>query len=190
MAASLDTEIDLINAALTATGNNPITSLEDGTAESDVAASNYWRILGAELVHPWTWAHTTRRLVRVEGTGTDTSWLYAYQVPVGFEVERIEVGGQPVAWESMSDLILTSAPDNVVAVGQWLPPIRDWPADFRNALVMRLEALFLRALSEDYEKAGARDKDADMAFRRARNGDSKRRSPRQPARSALLEARR
>lgn len=187
---TLDTEIDLINAALTATGNSPITSLEDGTSEAEVAASNLERILGAEFSYPWTWTHTTKRLNRVDGTGTDTAYLYAYQVPPSFEVERVEVCARNVPWESMSDLILCNEDSGVVAIGRWRPPVRNWPAAFKAALCIRLEALFLRALSDDHEKADLRDKAATMAFRAARNADSGKRSPRRPGTSALLEARR
>lgn len=187
-APTLDTELDLINAALIATGNSPITSLEDGSAEAAVAASNYERVLGAELAHPWTWTHTTRALNRVDGTLT-TAWLYAYQVPDGVEVERIEVGGRLVAWEAMSDLILCNAEDSVTAIGRWRPPVRNWPADFKNALIIRLEALFLRALGEAYAKAKDRDNDGDLAFRMARHADAKKRSPRRPVTSLLIAAR-
>lgn len=186
---TLDTEIDLINAALTATGNSPITSLEDGTSEAEIAAANWDAVVGPEFEHPWTWTHTTRRLNRVDGTGTDTAFLYAYQVPIGFEVERVEVCARLVPWESMGDLILCNQDDNVVAICRWRPPVRNWPPSFKGAIIKRLEALFLRAISDDHEEAAARDQAAEKAFLRAKNKDSGKRSPRRPGTSALLEAR-
>ena len=189
MAEQIASEIDLINAALTATGNSPITTMDDGTSEAEVATHNFERVLGAELAYPWTWTHTAQFLNRVDVPGTDTAWLFAYQVPDTFEVERLEVCGRPVPWESMSDVVLCNVEDGVVAIGRWRPPVRQWPAEFRAALITRLEALFLRSLSEDYDKADLRDKAADRAFAAARRVDSRRRSPRKPARSALLEAR-
>ena len=189
MQTTLDTDIDIINAALAATGNALITSLEDGTAEAAVAATNYERILGEALAYPWTWTLTTRRLNRIDGA-TQTAFTVAYQVPAGMEIERVEVRGRPIPWESMSDLILCNAEDDVVAVGRWRPPVRKWPPDFRNALALRLEALFLRALGEAHGEAAARDDRADAALRRAWNVDSRKRSPRAPGRSALIEARR
>ncbi|MFC5355657.1 hypothetical protein [Azospirillum himalayense] len=188
-AQSLNTDIDLINAALTATGNKPITTLEDADSESVVSMANFEAVVGAEFAHPWTWTQTTRRLSRIAGD-TDTIWTTAWQVPAGVEVDRIEVSGRPVAWESMSDLILTREAEGVVAVGRYRPPVRRWPDLFKTAIVQRLEALFLRALNEDVAAADARDKAADRLIRQARNADSRKRSPRKPATSSLLEARR
>ncbi|WP_353861280.1 hypothetical protein [Azospirillum formosense] len=188
-AQSLNTDIDLINAALTATGNKPITTLEDADSESVVSMANFEAVVGAEFAHPWTWTTTTRRLSRVSGD-TDTIWTTAWQVPSGVEVDRIEVSGRPVAWESMSDLILTNEAEGVVAVGRYRPPVRRWPDLFKTAIVQRLEALFLRALNEDVAAADARDKAADRTIRLARLADSRKRSPRMPTTSALLEARR
>ncbi|MCG5241396.1 hypothetical protein MCW82_16600 [Azospirillum doebereinerae] len=187
---TLDTEIDLINAALTSTGNSPITSLEDGTTEATVAASNFDRVLGAELAYPWTWMHATRALNRVDIPSTDTSWRFAFQVPDDFEVERLEHCGHPIPWDSLSDWVVCNVEDGVIARGRWRPPVREWPAEFRAALCVRLEALFLRSLSEDFDKAARRDQDAERAFRAAKLADSRRRSPRRPGTSALLEARR
>ena len=188
-AQQLNTDIDLINAALTATGNRPITSLEDAESESVVSMANWEAVIGAEFAYPWTWTLTTRRLNRVAGS-PDTIWTTAWQVPTGVEVDRIEVAGKPVAWESMSDLILTNDAEGVVAIGRYRPPVRSWPDLFKTAIVTRLEALFLRALNEDAAAADARDKAADRLIRLARNADARKRSPRSPTTSALLEARR
>lgn len=188
-AQALNTDIDLINAALTATGNRPITSLEDAESESVVSMANYFAVVGAEFAYPWTWTLTTRRLNRVAGE-TDTIWTTAWQVPDGVEVDRIEVGGRPVAWESMSDLILTNETDGVIAIGRYRPSVRNWPDQFKTAIVARLEALFLRALNEDHTAADARDKAAERLIRLARNADTRKRSPRSPTTSILLEARR
>lgn len=188
-AQKLNTDIDLINAALTATGNKPITSLEDAESESVVSMANFEAVIGAEFAHPWTWTQTTRRLNRVAG-GTDTIWTTAWQVPAGVEVDRVEVAGRAVPWESMSDLILTSEAEGVVAIGRYRPPVRSWPDLFKSAIVARLEALFLRSLNEDPVSGDARDKAADRLISRARNMDARRRSPRAPTTSALLEARR
>lgn len=188
-AQQLNTDIDLINAALTATGNRPITSLEDAESESVVSMANYFAVIGAEFAYPWTWTATTRRLTRVAGS-TDTIWTTAWQVPDGVEVDRVEVGGRPVPWESMSDVILTNESEGVIAIGRWRPPVRSWPDLFKTAIVARLEALFLRSLNEDPAAALDRDKFAERLISRARNADSRKRSPRHPARSALLEARR
>lgn len=190
-AQALNSDIDLINAALTATGNEPITSLEDADSQSVVSAANWEAVVGAEFgSYPWSWTMTTRRLNRVAGD-TDTTWATAWQVPDGVEVDRVEVGGRPVPWESMSDLILTNETEGVVAIGRWRPPVRSWPPLFKTAIVMRLEALFLRAMNEDFAAADTRDKDADRLIRLGRHADSRKHSPRKPSSpSALLEARR
>ncbi|MBK3775929.1 hypothetical protein GAY31_17480 [Azospirillum brasilense] len=188
-AQQLNTDIDLINAALTATGNRPITSLEDAESESVVSLANFEAVIGAEFAHPWTWTLTTRRLARVAGS-PDTIWTTAWQVPAGVEVDRVEVSGRAVPWESMSDLILTNEQEGVVAIGRFRPAVRNWPDLFKTAIVARLEALYLRSLNEDPAAADARDKAAERLIRMARLADSRKRSPRSPTTSALLEARR
>ena len=187
------TPLEICNAALTATGNSPITSFDDGTAEATVAAENYERIVSAEFAYPWTWAAANRRLNRIAGE-TDSAWTLAYAVPTDMtEVQRVEQAREPVAWERANNKLLTDADDSdtpLIAIGRVRVDEAAWPADFRSGVALRLEALFLRALGEQHKEAAKRDEDAERAIMAARNMDAKRRSNRQPFRSTLIEARR
>lgn len=191
MATEIRSDIDLCNAALAATGNRAIAAFDDGSTEAGIASANWYRIADALLAHPWTFTHTTRQLNRVDGT--PDIWTYAYAVPADLtEVERVEQGGVPIRWERAGGLILTDADDGdlpLIVVGRFVPPVTDWPADVRDAMALKLEALFLRALSDDHQTAAQRDQQAEIALRFARGRDAGRRSPRKVRSSELLQAR-
>jgi len=187
----METNLTIINAALTATGNGTIASLEDGQASAMIAAQNYDRLVRAELeAHPWTWAASTWALNLLSGTPA-TGGQFAWQLPGDVaKVQRVEVAGRPITYTRMADQIRCDHDAGVVLVGIRRPDESEWPANFASAMVIRLEALFLRAIGEDYDKAQARDKDADLAFRLARVSDSQGKTAQDPYQSALLRARR
>lgn len=190
-----DTLIDILNAALTATANSPITSITDGSAEATVAAANWERIVRAELAYPWSWTRATQQVNRVDGAPL-MDWEYAYQVPAEFtDVERVLQNGHNIAWERVGQFLLTDTADDqaaVIAVGRHIPDVRRWPAEFTNAMIMRFEALFLRSIGDGGGGAAVgRDQAADIAFQKARTADARRRSPRNPyMQSELITARR
>lgn len=194
MSTAPQTPLEIVNAALVASGNSPIASFDDGTAEAMVAAENYELEVSAAITScPWLFASTTRRLVRMEGE-TDAHFRYAYAFPQGvMEVQRVEQGGEPIAWERASDKILCAVDgqgsEPIVAICRGRPLESTWPADFRLAVVYRLQALFYRALGEMADQARVMDSRADALFEQSKNMDAKRRSHQNPWRSKLLEAR-
>jgi hypothetical protein len=192
MPAAPQTALSLVNAALSATGNERIQTFDDGTAQAVVASENYERIVRAEMAYPWTWNVATRRLAQIT-TPPDAPWEYAYQIPTDvLDVQRVLQADVSATWERWADKILTDSDntdDYLIAVCRTRPDERLWPADFANGIVLRLEALFLRALSEEYGKADARDGEAEKVLKLARNADAKRRTPRSPLKNTLLTAR-
>lgn len=187
------THLTHINAALTRTGNAPITSLDDGSAASVVATQNYEAIVTAELSkYPWRWAAKTQTLNLLAGTPAPP-WQHAYQRPTDVLLLRVvEVDGEPIDYEVQFDKVLcdASADAQVIAKYTWRPSEPYWPGWFAEALTQRLEALFLRALREDFAKADARDGSAENAFMVARRRDAQQQTPARPYRSDLLDARR
>jgi hypothetical protein len=186
------TALALVNAALSATGNTLIQTFDDGTTEAIVASENYERLVRAELVYPWTWNVATRRLQQI-ATPPDAPWEYAYQIPSDvMDVQRVLQADVSATWERWADKILTDADntdDYLIAVCRTRPDERLWPADFAHGIVLRLESLFLRALSEDYGKADKMDAEAEKVLKLARNADAKRRTPRSPLIRTLRDAR-
>lgn len=187
------TALSLVNAALSATGNQLIQSFDDGTTQAIVASENYERLVRAELIYPWTWNVATRRLEQI-AVPPDAPWEYAYQIPSDvMDVQRVLQADVTATWERWADKILTdsdNSDDYLIAVCRTRPDERLWPADFAHGIALRLEALFLRALSEEYGKADARDAEGEKVLKLARNADAKRRTPRSPLKNTLLDARR
>jgi hypothetical protein len=186
-------DFSVINAALSRTGNNFITSLEDGNAESSIAYANYEAMVRGELsMNRWKFATKFEALNLLED-GPPDPWLYCYQIPSdNLSVRNVTQGGQNIDYAVSGDKIYTNVSNDgtdVVLHYVFRPAEADWPPYFTEAMTQRLEALFLRAF-EDYEEADARDGMADKTFANARRLDSQSDTPRDPWTYAILAARR
>lgn len=189
----MTTDFRYLNAALTRTGNTPVSTLPGTTAESIVANENYEQIAKAELTaYPWKWASTKRDLNLLTDT-PHLPWLYAYQIPTDIlDIRTVEVEGVPIDYEQMGDKLLCMYGSDVTVTlkGWWRIPEAYWPADFGEGMIRRLEALFLRSPCAQHEEAAARDESADEQFEKARLADAKRKTPTDPRRYPILDARR
>jgi len=191
------TDFGIINAALTRTGNNPITSLTDGSLGAKIAASNYDDLVEAELAnYPWKRASKIAQLDRIDADtmgDPPEPWSAAYQLPDDLvEIRTVKVAGRPIDYEVHGDKILCDAgtTDAVILHYIWRAAEADWPAWFRLGMIHRCEAMFLRGIGERYQEADDRDKAAERQFARARNRDSQSQTAREPMTSPTLEARR
>jgi hypothetical protein len=185
-------EIPLINTALTRTGNGRITSFEDGSAEANVAEANYeTTVAGLLSIHPWLFAKANARPDKLaDDPLADGS--AAFQVPnASIKVLNVQSGDVPVPYTIFSDKILTHHDhDKVVVTYIWRVPEVDWPGYFRELVVTKLEALFLRALNDDDVRAERRENRLyDRDLPRARSADAQQNYPRPRMESQLLDAR-
>jgi hypothetical protein len=185
-------DLTFINAALSRTGNDPVTQLNDGTAGGNIAGLNYDLIVKTALTgYPWKWATKTAILASVTGT-PDPPWLYAYQLPTDVKFLRVvTVYGYPIDYEQQLNKVLCNFDTSVDVIAKytWSVPEAYWPADFAEAITQHLEVLFLRGVGERYEEAEARAKDATRTLQAAKTADSKKASPRDPFVSGTLAAR-
>lgn len=185
-------DLSLINAALTRGGNNPITTLNDGTPGGNIAGQNYDLIVKTALTsYPWRWATKTATLVAITGD-PDPPWLKAYQLPGDVLFLRVvTVLGYPIDYEQQFNKLLCDYDTSVAVIAKytWNVPESYWPADFGEAITQALEALFLRGVGERYDEAEARSKDAARTLQAAKTADSKKASPRDPFVSGTLAAR-
>lgn len=186
------TAIPIVNAALTRTGDDPITAFDEGTTQAGVAAANYDEIVNAILSgYPWKFASRTMALAPLDVT-VDLPWQFAYQVPSDLlDLRCVEVDGHPIDYELMSDKILAlwGPPDTPIAKYTYRLEEPYWPKYFRGAVIAALEPVFLRSIGERYSEAEARDKRAIGLLAVARNRDSQSQTPRQPVDSPILRAR-
>jgi hypothetical protein len=192
-----DNDFDVINAALTRTGNPPITSYDEGSPGATIAASNYEGVVEAHLsVYPWKRASKIEQLSRLDNEDDGEPpepWTAAYQLPSDLtEIRAVKVDGQNIDYEVHGDTILCDAgeDDLVILHYVWRAAEADWPAWFLEGIIRRMEAVFLRGIGERYTEAKGRDAEADDWFRIAKNRDSQSQTAREPMRSSTLEARR
>jgi hypothetical protein len=191
------TDLSLINAAAGRTGSDPISILDtDSGPIAAVARTNYEDLIKAELsTTPWKRATKIASLNRIDADisgDPPEAWLAAYQIPTDLlELRTVKVGGFPIDYEVFSDKILCNASedDDVVAHYIWRVPEADMPPWFREGMIRRLEAIFLRAVGERYREAQARDDAANDQFALARNRDAQSQTPRDPMVSPTLRAR-
>ncbi|TXH13841.1 MAG: hypothetical protein E6R03_10580 [Hyphomicrobiaceae bacterium] len=183
--------IRIANASLTRTGNEPITSLDDGSAEAVVIANNYDLIIEEELcAYPYSWAKAERQLSRLDEESIE-GWAYIFQLPSDcIRVVKCHVGGKAVPFKRKEDKIYSNE-ESLSLEYIFRPEEEDWGADFKGKIIGRLEALCLRALSEDYDKAEAIESRADEKGRLVKSQDSQNQSPqdRRPT-SRLVSCRR
>lgn len=196
--AAINSSIDVINAALTRVGEEPITSITEASSGAKIANANYDHIVEAALSdHPWKWASRTAVLnmldAAVHGTAPQP-WTETWQLPADLGALRsVEVAGKPIKYKMMSDKLFAAQGTGaeLVAFYTWSPPEADWPAWFTEYVVQRLEAVFLRGIGERYSEADAREESAEkLALPRAKRRDAMNEPPKDPYVSGVLRARR
>lgn len=189
--------LTVINAAATRTGNQPVTAiLTDTGPVAQIALSNYEDSVKTELaLYPWKRA---TKIVQIDRIDADVQgappepWTAAYQMPTDMlEIRTVKVSGYVVDYEVHGDKILCNAgeTDEVILHYIWRVPETDWPAWFREGMIRRWEAILLRGVGERAREAQARDEAADESFAKARNRDSQSQTPRDPMISPTLRAR-
>jgi hypothetical protein len=189
------TALDVINAALTRTGNDPITMLNDGSLGGKIASENYELLVKAELAnYPWKRATKTVDLALldpdIEGDPAEP-WAAAFQLPTDFvEMRTVKSIGESIDFEVHGQTILANTSDSAVLHYVWRVPETYWPAWFTMGIIYRCEAMFLRAIGERFQEAQEADKRAEAQFARARNRDSQSQPPRDPMTTPMLTARR
>lgn len=186
------TDLSILNAALTRTGSEAITSLDDDVAEAKVAAKNYDPIvLDALSSYPWRWATKTQALGLLSDT-PNPPWRYAYQLPSDAKhLRTVTVDGMPIEYEQQLNKLLCDYGSDATVIAKyiWLPPEDYWPPEFAEYMTQRFEVLFLRSIGERYSEAEARQKDMLRQFAIARSTDSKRTAPSDPTSSPTLISR-
>jgi hypothetical protein len=179
--------IEVVQAALHRCGEENIVSLDEGSPAALVANSNYEGIVRAALArHAWTFATETANLT-LQGpiTAGDYVWSWIYG-PEVINVRWVMVNGQRLRSREYIiqgkniltlDAFSTSTPQLVATVRA---AEGMWPDDFAEAIVVRLQALFLESLADKWQDARLKEKDAEAKFQAAIVRDKRQ----QPATSA------
>lgn len=191
------TDLSIINAAATRTGNEPVTNIaSDTTSVGKIARENYENLVRAHLaLNPWKTATKTDVLALLDEDvhgAPPEPWSAAYQRPVDLiEIRTVKVGGQVIPYEIHGDTILCDASedDEPIIHYIWRVPESQWPPVFREFMIQTLEPLFLRGAGERFREAEAREESAKDWGGKARVRDAQSQTARDPVSSPALAAR-
>ena len=185
------TPLVLCSRALLRIGAQPVTSLEEGTAEAEVAATLYPAARDALLAaHPWGFATGQSALARLEGVPV-ADHAHAFQLPPGL-LRVISAGsgrGRGIAYR-LHERRLHADAAAVVLTYLFRPDESVFPPHFAAALVTRLAAEFCVPLTESTSRADMLHRLAENEFRQARLIDSQQHTVHAIENFPLIEARR
>ena len=168
--------IEVVQAALHRCGEETISSLDDGSAAALIAQSNYEGIVRAQLTrHAWLFASETVNLTLVGAvTYGDYVWAWSWPTEV-LNVRWVMINGRRLR---MRDYIIqgqqvltqdgfTDTNSQPQAVATFRAKEGQWPDDFAEAVVVRLQGLFLESLCDKVADARMKIKDAEALMQAA-----------------------
>jgi hypothetical protein len=184
--------IRLINAAISVTSGNTITSVDDSSPEAIAANLNYENFARKELVaSAWKFARKVDDCAALPDTPDSLTYSYAWQLPDDLlKLRTVTINGDPIDFHRENDReIWTAFPDVPQAVYTYRAQESIWTPAFVMAFTARLEPLFLR-IDERANEAVARNQDADKLFAQARLTDSQEEATHEHKKFPLLNSRR
>lgn len=169
------TGISICAHGLVMIGAEPLTSFEDGTTESKVAA-NLYETTVRDLLSRYRWRFATAqaqlsRLVDVPLSG----WDAAYQLPATcLQVITIRVNGLPVDFDRYEDNLFCNATeaDTVILDGVFRVDEQFWPPYFVMLAELTMASHFALSIAAKAELSDYLDKKALRQAAIARNLDS------------------
>ncbi|WP_299440047.1 hypothetical protein [uncultured Rhodospira sp.] len=183
--------VAICSRALIKLGARPITSLDEGTAEAEVAQALYDHTRDTLLsAHPWSFATAQVSLARLSG-GPVADFKHAYQLPAD-HLRTLSAGGDGrgsgLVYRQAEDRLWTDA-TAVALTYIFRPDESAFPPFFAEALSARLAAAFCLPLTESTSRGELLHRLADDAFRAARLLDSQQDTPPALTHFPLVEAR-
>lgn len=173
------TALALCSRALLRIGAQPVASLDEGTAEAEVAANLYPATRDALLsAHPWSFATGQARLPRLVAKPV-ADFSHAFQLPSAF-LRALSAGegrGQGIPYRIHEGRLHANA-ERVILTYIFRPDESTFPPFFAAALVARLAAEFCLPLTESASRAEMLFRLAETELRSARLIDSQQDTPR------------
>lgn len=155
------TDIDICARALILIGASPITSFDDGTTESTVAANLYEDTVRDMLSrHRWRFASGQAQLSRLVDA-PDARWDAAYQLPADLLIlHSVTVTDDQIAYDRYQDKIYCNATSEDVVFADYTFQANEdlWPPHFVTAVQYQLASIFAysvaaqEGLSDMFEK--------------------------------------
>lgn len=184
-------DIGLCSRALVRLGANPITSFDDGTAESEIAGALFAPIRDALLsAYPWTFASGQLVLTKL-GTPPVADYQNAFQLPNDY-LRAISAGsgqkGRGVNYR-ISRGELHSNYEDIMLSYIFRPTEEEFPPFFDIALIARLSAEFCIPVTENTSRAEVFYRLAEKEYARARQVDAQQDSPNHLENFTLIDVR-
>ncbi len=184
-------DIGLCSRALIRLGANPITSFNDGTAESEIAGALYAPVRDALLsAYPWTFAYAQIELTRLS-EAPEADYANAFQLPNDY-LRAISAGqstkGRGINYRIARGTLQSNA-DEVLLTYIFRPEEEEFPPFFDMALISRLAAEFSIPVTESTSRTQALYNLADKEFQNARQIDAQQDSPNAIENFTLIDVR-
>jgi hypothetical protein len=180
----------LFSRALLKIGAQPISSLEEGTAEAEVAANLYPGARDALLsCHPWSFATGQMDLNRLKAVPV-ADHANAFQLPAGL-LRAISAGsgrGRGITYRIQEGRLHADSV-HVTLTYIFRPAESEFPPFFASALVARLAAEFCLPLTENTSRAEMLQRLAEAELRQARLADSQQQTAKALTDFPLLDVR-
>jgi hypothetical protein len=184
-------DVALCSRALIRIGAAPITSFDDGTAESEIANALFGPVTDGLLsAYGWSFATGQVQLAQLE-TPPLADYNYAYQLPNDF-LRALSAGtgtrGRGLNFRIYRNNLHTNASD-VILTYIFKPEEESFPPYFDQALIARLAAEFTIPVTENTSRAEAMFRLAEAEFRHARQIDAQQDTPGRIEDFSLINAR-
>lgn len=184
-------DIALCSRALMRIGCAPITSFDDGTAESEIAAALYAPARDALLsAYGWSFATGQVTLTQLDDAPL-ADYQYSFALPNDF-LRALSAGtggkGRGLRYRISRDVLHTDT-ESVLLTYIFLPDESEFPPFFDAALIVRLAAEFCIPLTESTTRTEALMRLAEDEFRKAKQIDAQQDSPARIENFPLIDAR-
>lgn len=184
-------DIALCSRALIKIGAAPITSFDDGTAESEIAGALYESTRDALLSsYPWSFATGQATLTQLE-TAPIADYSFAFGLPSD-HLRTISAGtaarGRGLNFRVAAGALHTNA-SAVTLTYVYRPDESEFPPYFDQTLIARLAAEFTIPITESTSRAEAHLDFAEKEFEKARQIDAQQDTPGRIENFSLVDVR-
>lgn len=184
-------DVALASRALIRIGAAPITSFDDGTAESEIAGALFAPARDA-LLSAYAWGFATGQLALTQlETAPIADFDYAYQLPTDF-LRALSAGtgarGRGLRYRLNKGALHTDS-NQVILTYVFRPEEEEFPPYFDQALIARLAAEFTIPITENTSRAETLYRIAEKEYERARQVDAQQDTPGRIEDFTLIKAR-
>jgi len=184
-------DVALASRALIRIGASPITSFDDGSAESEIAGALFAPVRDALLsAYPWTFASGQIALTQLL-TDPIVDYSYAFALPNDY-LRAISAGtgtkGRGLNYRIARGALHTNA-QSVILTYIFRPDEAEFPPYFDQALIAKLSAEFTIPVTESTSRAEAHFRIAENEYERARQIDAQQDTPNKIESFSLIDAR-